>query len=78
VGPEANASYLSGLLIGTELAALQSVDSSILLCAGERLRGPYRAAADALGLGRRLSMIEAEPLAPLGQSVILDRILSGK
>ncbi len=78
VGPESNASYLSGLLIGAELAALKSIDASILLCAGERLRGPYRAAAEALGLASRLSMIEAEPLAVLGQSVILERILAGK
>jgi 2-dehydro-3-deoxygalactonokinase len=78
VGPESNASYLSGLLIGTELASLQAVDSSLLLCAGQRLLGPYRAAAEALGLGRRLSVIESEPLAPLGQSVILDRILTGR
>lgn len=69
----ANASFLSGVLIGAELASLRGSDTSILLCAGEKLRGPYRAAAEALGLGGRLSVVEAERLAVLGQSVLLKR-----
>jgi 2-dehydro-3-deoxygalactonokinase len=75
-GAESNASYLSGLLIGAELSALRSVDTSLLLCAAPRLRGAYRTAAEALGFGGRLSVIESDRLSVLGQTVILDRLLA--
>jgi len=71
----ANTSFLSGLLIGTELGTLRGSDVSIILAAGKVLRASYTAAARALGLGPRLRAVDSEGLSILGQSVLLKRIL---
>jgi 2-keto-3-deoxy-galactonokinase len=73
--PRSNTSFLSGLLIGTELGTLRGSDVAILLAAGKSLRASYTAAAGALGLGPRLRAVDSEGLSTLGQSVLLKRIL---
>ncbi|MBI3855862.1 MAG: 2-dehydro-3-deoxygalactonokinase [Planctomycetes bacterium] len=73
-----NTSFLSGLLIGAELAALRGSDVPVVVAAGERLRTSYGAAGEALGLGGRLRLVDSELLPVLGQSVLLQRIQSGK
>lgn len=72
---KANTSFLSGLLIGTELGTLRGSDVAIILAAGKALRASYTAAAVALGLGPRLRAVDSEGLSTLGQSVLLKRIL---
>lgn len=71
----ANTSYLSGLLIGSELGTLRGSDVAIILAAGKALRASYTAAAEALGLGPRLRTVDSEGLSVLGQHVLLQRIL---
>lgn len=73
-----NTSFLSGLLIGTELLTLRGSDVAIVLAAGKSLRASYTAAADALGLGPRLRSVDSDDLSVLGQTVLLKRIQSGK
>ncbi len=73
-----NTSFLSGLLIGTELGTLRGSDVAIVLAAGKELRSSYTAAAESLGLGPRLRTVDSDGLSVLGQSVLLRRIQSGK
>jgi len=73
-----NTSFLSGLLIGTELGTLRDSDVAIVLAAGKALRASYAAAAEALGLGPRLRAVDSDGLSVLGQGVLLRRIQSGK
>ncbi|HKX62714.1 MAG TPA: 2-dehydro-3-deoxygalactonokinase [Verrucomicrobiae bacterium] len=73
-----NTSFLSGLLIATELAALTRSDRRVIVASGESLRRPYISAAEALGLGARLLSVDAEMLASVGQVVLMERILPGK
>lgn len=73
-----NTSFLSGLLVGTELASLRNSDVPVIVAAGERLRTSYAAAGEALGMGPRLRLVDSEPLSVLGQGVILQRIVSGR
>lgn len=73
-----NTSFLSGLLIGTELGTLRDSDIAIVLAAGKALRASYAAAAEALGLGPRLRAVDSDGLSVLGQGVLLRRIQSGK
>jgi 2-dehydro-3-deoxygalactonokinase len=75
-----NRSFLSGLLIGSELEALNRYSASIpiVLCGGEHLTSSYRAALEALGWGSRLRVLEPEAarqLTGLGQALILEQIL---
>ena len=73
--PESNGSYLSGLLIGSELLALPEGVPLILATAG-KIAAPYRLAFRALGLETRsriLSDEEAAGLAVRGQRKILER-----
>lgn len=72
---KSNTSFLSGLLIGSELGALRGSDVAIILAAGKALRGSYVAAAQALGLGPRLRAVDSEGLSVLGQGVLLKRML---
>jgi len=72
-----NTSFLSGLLIGTELASLRGSDVPVVVAAGERLRTSYAAAGEALGIGSRMRCVDSELLPVLGQKVLLQRILSG-
>lgn len=69
-----NASFLSGLLIGAELAELAGRQLPVILAAGEPLRTSYALAAEALGIDR-LTCVEAEPLSALGQEVVLRHVL---
>ena len=73
-----NTSFLSGLLIGTELGALRGPNVPIVVAAGEPLRTSYGAAGEALGLGGRMRCVDSELLSVLGQSVLLRRIQSGR
>jgi 2-dehydro-3-deoxygalactonokinase len=73
-----NTSFLSGLLIGTELATLRGSDVPVIVAAGERIRSSYGAAGEALGFGERLRTVDSELLPVLGQKVLLERIQSGK
>jgi 2-dehydro-3-deoxygalactonokinase len=73
-----NTSFLSGLLIGSELVTLLGCDLPLVVAAGERLRAAYEAAGEALGFGSRLRAVDSELLSVRGQQIILDRILSGK
>lgn len=76
--PASNASFLSGLLIGTELAELKTSDVPVIVAAGERLRRSYETAADVLGFAGRMKTIDSERLPVLGHGVLLNRILGGK
>jgi 2-dehydro-3-deoxygalactonokinase len=77
-GMPSNTSFLSGLLIGTELAGLRASERTVILGATEPLRSAYTIAAETLGLDRRLTTLDADNLASLGQAVVLQKILSGK
>ncbi len=70
----ANASFLSGLLIGTELAELRSRESPVIVAAGGAVRDAYARVGEALGFGSELRVLDAEPLSALGQAVLLRRI----
>jgi 2-dehydro-3-deoxygalactonokinase len=74
-GPESNGSFLSGLLIGSELSALPEGVPLILAATGS-ITAPYRLAFRALGLDTRsriLSDEQAAALAVRGQRKILER-----
>ena len=73
--PESNGSFLSGLLIGSELSALPEGVPLTLAAAGS-IAAPYRLAFRALGLegrSRILSDEQAAALAVRGQRKILER-----
>ena len=73
--PESNSSFLSGLLIGSELSALPK-DGPLVLAAAGAIATPYRIAFRALGLDARsqiLSDDEAAILAVRGQRKILEQ-----
>ncbi|MSU36630.1 MAG: 2-dehydro-3-deoxygalactonokinase [Pedosphaera sp.] len=70
-----NASFLSGILIGTELNALRTLPQRIVIAAGKQLRLSYRTAADVLGLGDQVTLVSSELLSVMGQSVMLKRLL---
>ena len=76
-GAETNRAFLSGVLIGSELAFLLHDDwreQPILLAAAEAIERPYRLAFEKLGLSDRLTSISAhdvERLSALGQQVLL-------
>lgn len=59
VDPTVNHHYLSGLLIGHELRALPEDVGMTYLCAGSGLEGPYRAAMEALYVGRPATFVPA-------------------
>ncbi len=78
--PEANRAFLSGLLIGAELAYLAAdadEDRAIVLAAAGMLGAVYREGLDALGLTSRTLVVPAadvERLSALGQVRCLRRI----
>ncbi len=80
IAPEDNRSYLSGLLIGAELAHLahsQSVEPPIVLCAGGQLGDAYSLAGDVLELTDRLHRVpdeHVERLSALGQVCVARRL----
>jgi 2-dehydro-3-deoxygalactonokinase len=72
---ESNSSFLSGLLIGSELSALPK-DVPLVLAAAGAIATPYRIAFRALGLDARSHIIsddEAAILAVRGQRKILEQ-----
>ena len=77
-GP-ANAAFLSGLLIGAEIATIERNRTSVarvVLCATEKMALPYRQALDYFGLAASSLVVPAEAVATLsvrGQCVALDR-----
>ncbi|HXG62617.1 MAG TPA: 2-dehydro-3-deoxygalactonokinase [Planctomycetota bacterium] len=75
--PEGNASFLSGILVGAEMAELRRVKGPVLVAAEGPLARVYGAAAAALGFGRRLRIFppaRAALLSAAGQAVLLRRI----
>ena len=72
-----NDAFLSGVLIGSELAYLRDPEFNglpILVCAASRLRRLYAEALDALGLSARATVIppeDAERVSALGQARFL-------
>ncbi len=83
-GAQDNATFLSGVLIGSELAYLRDPEFDklpILVCAASRLRRLYAEALDALGLSARTTVIQpedAERVSALGQAHFLRHLgLSG-
>jgi 2-dehydro-3-deoxygalactonokinase len=77
--PESNGSFLSGLLIGSELSALPEGVPLILAAAGS-IAAPYRLAFRALGLEGRSRILGEEGSAALavrGQRKILERCIAG-
>jgi 2-dehydro-3-deoxygalactonokinase len=77
--PESNSSFLSGLLIGSELSALPEGVPLILAAAGS-IAAPYRLAFRALGLDARSRILgeeESAALAVRGQRKILERCAAG-
>lgn len=78
-GSGANAWFLSGVLVGAEMAALSEAGRHvrIIVAAEGRLGTAYRAAAEALGLSRRLTVLpppRAARLTAAGQAVLFERI----
>ncbi len=75
-----NRAFLSGVLLGAELAYLQATERSdrpILLCATAPLQTPYQAACRALGLRQQIVTIapdDVERLTALGQGVLLRQL----
>ena len=71
----ANTSFLSGLLIGAELVSLAESGLPVIVAAGEAVRTAYATAAEVLGFGPRLRVLDVDRLSVLGQEVLLRRIL---
>jgi len=78
-GATENNAFLSGVLIGSELAYLlkpEFEDLPILICAASRLRELYAETLDVLGLSARTTVIQAEDaerVSALGQACFLRR-----
>ena len=79
--PEENRAFLSGILVGSELAYLKGnalAAVPIVLCAAAPLDAIYRTALDALGLSGQLHVVSADDvdrLSTLGQAALV-RILA--
>jgi 2-dehydro-3-deoxygalactonokinase len=77
---ETNRSFLSGVLIGSELGYLSQgewSDQPILLGAGVALQAPYQRAFEALGLTERIRLIplsDVDRLSALGQQTVLSHL----
>ncbi|HET6249186.1 MAG TPA: 2-dehydro-3-deoxygalactonokinase [Tepidisphaeraceae bacterium] len=66
--PQANAAFLSGVLIGSEISALrhrQPVDDPIVLCGGSAVSGWYAAALQAAGLCDQVLLVPPEKVDQL-------------
>lgn len=78
---EENAAFLSGILIGSELAGLNDHYPSevpIVLCAGKHVHNSYLIACETLDIVHRLHVVappDATRLSALGQAVVLEQIL---
>ena len=72
-----NGSYLSGLLIGSELASIPT-SVPLILAAGGTLAGPYQTAFSVMGLNSRsriLTATESAMLAVKGQEKLITRLV---
>ncbi len=74
----ANTSFLSGLLIGAELATLRGGDAvnrdvPIFLAAGSALRTAYAQAARVLGIADRMECVDSDALTARGHEVLWRR-----
>jgi 2-keto-3-deoxy-galactonokinase len=75
-----NLAFLSGILIGSELAHLRRPEFAgypLLLCAAAPLAGCHATAAEALDLSTRLTVADGndfQRLTALGQAIVLARI----
>jgi len=74
----ANTSFLSGLLIGTELAGVAAGPDPVVIATSGALGEAYAVAAEALGFGARFRSVEAGSLSVLGQAMILQRLLAAR
>jgi 2-dehydro-3-deoxygalactonokinase len=80
---EANRAFLSGILIGSELAYLIGPEFSgypLLLCAAPPLAACYATALSALGIAERLAVVSGsdfQRLTALGQAVVLAKAVAG-
>lgn len=76
---KANALYLSGLLIGTELKHLTAnKNGQFVLCSGSNLSGFYRIAIEAMGLFNRTTVVPpdlVDQAASVGQIVLQQEIM---
>lgn len=71
---DGQAAYLSGLLVGYELAELQGCTDAVVLAAGARFQSYYAAALHVLGLSGRTLVLDPELVdraVPLGQQHLL-------
>ena len=76
-GAPSNTAFLSGLLIGAELAAVVGAGESnlpLVVAAPKPLLQAYAAAAETMGLGPGLRTFDSEPLSALGHGVLWRRI----
>jgi 2-dehydro-3-deoxygalactonokinase len=74
----ANTSFLSGLLIGAELATLRGGDAvnrdvPIFLAAGSALRTAYAQAARVMGIADRMECVDSDALTARGHEVLWRR-----
>jgi 2-dehydro-3-deoxygalactonokinase len=72
--PQSNRAFLSGLVIGGELAYLRdqaAASAPLVLCAAAGLSAPYAAACAALGLGPRLVVVPPDDVPMLSASAQL-------
>ncbi len=74
-----NTSFLSGLLIGAELATLRTdsserEDDPVFLAAGAALRSAYQCAARVLGISGRLEVVDSDSLTWHGHQVLWKRL----
>jgi 2-dehydro-3-deoxygalactonokinase len=78
-----NRAFLSGVLIGSELAYLKQAESSttsLVLCAAAPLAAAYATALESLKLAGRLTVLAAddfERIMALGQAIILAKMSTG-
>lgn len=79
---EANRTFLSGILVGSELAHLRRPEFSgypLLLCAAAPLADCYTTSLEALGIAARLTVVSGsdfQRLTALGQAVFLARLVA--
>lgn len=76
---QSNASFLSGVLIGAELAALRTgsqerEEDPVFLAAGAALRSAYQCAARVLGIAGRLEVVDSDLLTWHGHQVLWKRL----
>lgn len=71
-----NTSFLSGILIGSELSALAAARIPIIVAAGEHLRRAYEWAAQAIGMPQRFTAVDSSDLSTLGQRAVLRHFLA--